>query len=72
MLEEFDYDHQCSLKRDTMAHLGTLDYVAEVIADAEEAVMAKGAARQGLRVSKSARRDPHANDYGKCRSRTLT
>lgn len=27
-LEEFDYDHQRSLKRETMAHLGTLDFVA--------------------------------------------
>jgi hypothetical protein len=27
----------------------------------------RAAARQGLRLSKSARRDPHANDYGKYR-----
>jgi len=27
-LEEFDYDHQRSLKRDTILHLGTLDFVA--------------------------------------------
>jgi hypothetical protein len=27
-LEEFDYEHQRSLKRDTIAHLGTLDFVA--------------------------------------------
>ncbi|GAA3767351.1 IS21-like element helper ATPase IstB [Salinactinospora qingdaonensis] len=27
-LEEFDYDHQRSLNRETMAHLGTLDFVA--------------------------------------------
>ena len=27
-LEDFDYDHQRSLKRDTIAHLGTLDFVA--------------------------------------------
>jgi DNA replication protein DnaC len=27
-LEEFDFDHQRSLKRDTIAHLGTLDFVA--------------------------------------------
>src|SRR5919106_7048611 len=27
-LEDFDYDHQRSLKRDTLAHLGTLDFVA--------------------------------------------
>jgi DNA replication protein DnaC len=27
-LEEFDFDHQRSLKRETMAHLGTLDFVA--------------------------------------------
>jgi DNA replication protein DnaC len=27
-LEEFDYDHQRSLKRDTIAHLGALDFVA--------------------------------------------
>jgi DNA replication protein DnaC len=26
-LEEFDFDHQRSLKRDTIAHLGTLDFV---------------------------------------------
>ncbi|MGW5689204.1 ATP-binding protein [Nonomuraea sp. NPDC003754] len=26
-LEEFDYDHQRSLKRDTITHLGTLDFV---------------------------------------------
>ena len=26
-LEDFDYDHQRSLKRDTIAHLGTLDFV---------------------------------------------
>ena len=26
-LEEFDYDHQRSLKRDVMAHLGALDFV---------------------------------------------
>jgi DNA replication protein DnaC len=28
-LEDFDYDHQRSLKRDTVLHLGTLDFVAE-------------------------------------------
>src|ERR1700742_492656 len=27
-LEEFDYDHQRSLKRETITHLGTLDFVA--------------------------------------------
>ena len=27
-LEEFDFDHQRSLKRDVIAHLGTLDFVA--------------------------------------------
>lgn len=27
-LEEFDFDHQRSLKRDTLAHLGALDFVA--------------------------------------------
>jgi DNA replication protein DnaC len=27
-LEDFDFDHQRSLKRDTVAHLGTLDFVA--------------------------------------------
>src|SRR5207344_2881091 len=27
-LEEFDYDHARALKRDTIAHLGTLDFVA--------------------------------------------
>jgi DNA replication protein DnaC len=27
-LEDFDYDHQRSLRRETMAHLGTLDFVA--------------------------------------------
>jgi DNA replication protein DnaC len=27
-LEEFDYDHARGLKRDTLAHLGTLDFVA--------------------------------------------
>ncbi|MEU9885791.1 IS21-like element helper ATPase IstB [Sphaerisporangium sp. NPDC051011] len=27
-LEDFDYDHQRSLKRDVIAHLGTLDFVA--------------------------------------------
>jgi DNA replication protein DnaC len=27
-LEEFDFDHQRSLKRETMSHLGTLDFVA--------------------------------------------
>jgi DNA replication protein DnaC len=27
-LEEFDFDHQRSLKREVMAHLGTLDFVA--------------------------------------------
>jgi DNA replication protein DnaC len=27
-LEEFDYDHQRSLKREVIAHLGTLDFVA--------------------------------------------
>ena len=26
-LEDFDFDHQRSLKRDVMAHLGTLDFV---------------------------------------------
>jgi DNA replication protein DnaC len=26
-LEEFDYDHQHSVKRDTIAHLGTLDFI---------------------------------------------
>ena len=28
-LEDFDFDHQRSLKRDVIAHLGTLDFVAE-------------------------------------------
>ena len=28
-LEDFDFDHQRSLKRDTVLHLGTLDFVAE-------------------------------------------
>jgi DNA replication protein DnaC len=27
-LEDFDYDHQRSLKREVIAHLGTLDFVA--------------------------------------------
>jgi DNA replication protein DnaC len=27
-LEDFDFDHQRSLKRDTISHLGTLDFVA--------------------------------------------
>src|SRR6202451_1612245 len=27
-LEDFDFDHQRSLKRDTIAHLGTLDFAA--------------------------------------------
>jgi DNA replication protein DnaC len=27
-LEDFDFDHQRSLKRETIAHLGTLDFVA--------------------------------------------
>jgi DNA replication protein DnaC len=27
-LEDFDFDHQRSLKRDVIAHLGTLDFVA--------------------------------------------
>jgi DNA replication protein DnaC len=26
-LEEFDFDHQRSLKRDVIAHLGTLDFI---------------------------------------------
>src|SRR5215213_8522688 len=26
-LEDFDFEHQRSLKRDTLAHLGTLDFV---------------------------------------------
>ena len=26
-LEEFDYDHARGLKRDTIAHLGTLDFI---------------------------------------------
>src|SRR6476469_4144423 len=26
-LEEFDYEHQRSLKRETIAHLGTLDFI---------------------------------------------
>jgi DNA replication protein DnaC len=26
-LEEFDFDHACGLKRDTVAHRGTLDFV---------------------------------------------
>jgi DNA replication protein DnaC len=26
-IEDFDFDHQRSLKRDTIAHLGTLDFV---------------------------------------------
>ena len=28
-LEEFDFNHQRSLKRDTITHLGTLDFIAE-------------------------------------------
>jgi DNA replication protein DnaC len=27
-LEDFDFDHACGLKRDLIAHLGTLDFVA--------------------------------------------
>src|SRR6202042_3959279 len=27
-LEDFDFDHQRSLKRDAVAHLGTLDFIA--------------------------------------------
>jgi DNA replication protein DnaC len=27
-LEEFDFDHQRSLKREVVAHLGTLDFIA--------------------------------------------
>jgi hypothetical protein len=27
-LEDFDYDHARGLKRETIAHLGTLDFVA--------------------------------------------
>ena len=27
-LEEFDYDHQRTLKREVIAHLGTLDFIA--------------------------------------------
>jgi DNA replication protein DnaC len=29
-LEDFDYDHQRSLKRETIAHLGTLDFVIAI------------------------------------------
>jgi IstB-like ATP binding protein len=29
-LEDFDYDHQRSLKREVIAHLGTLDFVAGI------------------------------------------
>jgi len=29
-LEDFDYDHQRSLKRETIAHLGTLDFVTTI------------------------------------------
>src|SRR3954449_9461532 len=28
-LEDFDFDHQRSVKREVIAHLGTLDFVAE-------------------------------------------
>src|ERR1700733_5808328 len=28
-LEEFDFDHARGLRRDTVAHLGTLDFIAE-------------------------------------------
>jgi hypothetical protein len=28
-IEEFDFDHACGLKRDLIAHLGTLDFVAD-------------------------------------------
>jgi hypothetical protein len=34
---------------------------------AREKRLRRAAARQGLRLSKSARRDPYANDYGKYR-----
>ncbi|MDT5175269.1 MAG: hypothetical protein QOG37_2520 [Mycobacterium sp.] len=27
-MEDFDFDHACGLKRDLIAHLGTLDFVA--------------------------------------------
>ena len=30
-LEEFDFDHQRSLKRETIAHLGTLDFIAAIM-----------------------------------------
>jgi DNA replication protein DnaC len=36
-LEDFDFDHQRSLKRDTIAHLGTLDFI-----DAKENVVFLG------------------------------
>ena len=29
-LEDFDYDHQRSLRRETIAHLGTLNFVADI------------------------------------------
>ena len=32
-LEDFDYDHQRSLRREVIAHLGTLDFVAAAMID---------------------------------------
>lgn len=41
-LEEFDFDHARALKRDTIAHLGTLDFVT-----AKDNVVFLGPARVG-------------------------
>ena len=47
-LEEFDYDHQRSLKRDQIAHLGTLDFVT-----GKENVVFLGPPGTGKRICRS-------------------
>jgi DNA replication protein DnaC len=46
-LEEFDYEHQRSLKRDQIAHLGTLDFVT----GKEKVVFLGPAAADGKKIA---------------------
>jgi hypothetical protein len=54
-LEEFDFDHTRTLKRDTIAHLGALDFVT-----AKDNVVFLGPPGTGKHTSPSAWRSGHA------------
>jgi DNA replication protein DnaC len=60
-LEEFDYDHARSLKREVIAHLGTLDFIT-----ARENVVFLGPPGTGKTHCETA-----AGDHGACRRASL-